>query len=81
MSKICHFLCRFVPWVKPILTMSQLSFSMNVLVSHIEVNEKRFFLGFFSTNLVKFCPKSDHTIFGLSRTEMTEQIFDIHFHC
>ncbi len=62
----------------PILTMSHLSFSMNVPGSHIELNEKNFFATL-PTNVVQFCPKSDHMIFGPSRTEMTEQIFDIHY--
>ncbi len=60
----------------PILTMSHLSFSMNVPVSHIEVNEKQCFC-YSSFKFCPFCPKSNHMIFGPTCIEMTEQIFDI----
>ncbi len=41
--QIFLFLYRFIPWNMPILTISHLSFSMNVPVSHIEVNENLYF--------------------------------------
>ncbi len=58
--------------------MSHLSFSMNVPVSHIEVNDKLFFR-YSSFKIVSNFVQNLSYDLWTDRTEMTEQIFDIRY--